>query len=77
MLDGKRLKVWASLMGNNYYPEKLDGEITQIYKEGIGVKVSNGEIIITQLQLEGKKRMDATVFVNGVGKEKLIGNVLN
>lgn len=77
MLDGKRLKVWASLIGNNYYPEKLDGEITQIYKEGIGVKVSNGEIIITQLQLEGKKRMDATAFVNGVGKEKLIGNVLN
>ena len=76
MLDGKRLKVWASLIGNNYYPEKLDGEITQIYKEGIGVKVSNGEIIITQLQLEGKKRMDATAFVNGVGKEKLIGNVL-
>ena len=62
---------------DNYYPEKFDGEITNIYLDGIGVKVSNGEIVITELQLEGKKKMLAPDFLNGLDKKTLIGKILN
>jgi len=77
MMDGKILKIWNSRITDNYYPEKFDGEITNIYLDGIGVKVSNGEIVITELQLEGKKKMLAPDFLNGLDKKSLIGKILN
>ena len=77
MMDGKILKIWNSRITDNYYPEKFDGEITNIYLDGIGVKVSNGEIVITELQLEGKKKMLAPDFLNGLDKKTLIGKILN
>lgn len=75
MLDGKRFKVWESIISNDYASDKLDGEIVKIYKEGIGVKTSNGVIILTVLQPEGKSRMRAVDYLNGV-KESLIGKII-
>lgn len=72
-LQGRRLKVWSSIITDNHYSNLLDGEITKIYKKGIGVKVSDGEIILIEVQPEGKKRMNALSFANGVD---LIGKVL-
>lgn len=74
MLEGQRLKIWQAKMGDNVYSDKIDGEICNIYKEGIGIKVSNGEIIITELQLAGKKKMCAVDFANG---KDLIGKILS
>lgn len=73
------LKVWEVKMSSNVFPETiLNGQITKIYPEGIGVKVSNGEIIITSLQLEGRKRMSAVDFVNGINnKDELVGKILS
>ena len=71
--QGKRLKVWSSLISCNHYSNLLDGEITKIYKEGIGVKVSDGEIILTTVQLEGKNKMNALQFANG---KDLVGKLL-
>ncbi len=75
MLDGKRFKVWESFISNDYASDKLDGEVVKIYKEGIGVKTSNGVIILTVLQPEGKSRMRAIDYLNGV-KESLIGKII-
>lgn len=75
MLDGKRFKVWESIIGSDYYPEKLDGEIVKIYKEGIGIKTSNGVIILTVIQPEGKSRMNSRDYLNGM-KESLIGKII-
>lgn len=69
---GKRLKVWKSKVTENHFSNLLDGEITKIYKEGIGVKVSDGEIIFTFVQPEGKKMMPALAFANGTN---LVGKV--
>ncbi len=74
MLEGRRFKVFSSIEGNEYYPGKLDGEIVKIYKEGIGIKTSNGVIIITSLQPEGKSKMTAKDFLNGI-KEDLVGRI--
>ena len=72
--EGKRLKIWASIIGDNIYSDKLDGEICSVNKEGISVKTGNGEIIITELQLEGKNRMKAKDFANG---KDLVGKILS
>ena len=75
--DGKIFKVWASRMGNTFDPSKTNGEITNIYDDGFGVKTSNGEIVFTIVQPEGKKKMDAISFINGEqNKGSIIGKIL-
>ncbi|MDD3340925.1 MAG: methionyl-tRNA formyltransferase [Bacilli bacterium] len=78
VLDGKIVKVWEVLISTNYFPEKFDGQITGFYKEGLGVKVSNGEIILKEIQPEGKGKMKAVDFINGYHqKEELLGKVID
>ncbi len=75
--EGKILKVWEAYATNNY-PECFDGQITKIYKDGIGVKVSNGEIVLKVVQLEGKSKMNAVDFINGLkNKNEIIGKILD
>ena len=77
-LDNKILKIWESVKSNNIFPEKINGEITNIYENGFGVKVSDGEIIITLVQPEGKKKMSSIDFIRGMqNKGSLIGKILN
>lgn len=75
ILDGKRLKVWESYRTDMVYDSKVNGEITKIYSDGFGVKVSNGEIVFKVVQPEGKKAMLASDFINGY-HENLIGKIL-
>ena len=76
VLEGKRIKVWECIMSDNNYSNLLDGQISNIYPEGLGVKVSNGEIILTVIQPEGKSKMSATSFINGYqDKNALIGKI--
>jgi len=75
-IDGKIIKLWASRISYNSYFDKVNGEIVAIYNDGIGVKVDDGEIIITELQLEGRSRMSAKDYLNGLqDKNKLISRV--
>lgn len=77
MLSGRRLKIWKCTYGTSICDTALVGQIIKIYDNGIGVKVSNGEIIITELQLEGKRKMSANEFLNGVvNKDLLVGRIL-
>ena len=73
-LNGKILKIWASRIGETYDVLKENGTIIKLYDDGFGVKTSNGEIIITKVQPEGKKAMDAKSFING--NQNLLGSVL-
>ena len=75
MLNGKRFKVWESIIGNETFHQNINGEIVKLYKEGIGVKTGNGVIILTVIQPEGKGRMNARDFLNGT-KENLVGKVI-
>lgn len=72
-LDGKRLKVWASRISDNN--KDIDtGIITNIYKDGIGIKTKDGEIILTEIQPEGKKKMLTSSYLNGISnKDELKG----
>ena len=75
LLDGKRVKFYASEMSSSFYTTKEPGEISRIYPYAIGVCTKNGEILITELQVEGKKRMSVTEFFHGVDEEALLGKV--
>lgn len=50
------------------------GQITDVNKVGIVTKCLDKSIIITRVKPSGKKEMKALDFVNGYGKEKLIGS---
>lgn len=75
-LDGKRLKVWESKIGNSNKSGKC-GVIINIYKDGIGIKTKDGEVILTSIQPEGKKCMKVCDYLNGIkNKNELIGKKL-
>ena len=75
-LMGKRIKVYECIMSDNNLSNLLDGQISGLYKEGLGIKVSNGEIILTRIKPEGKGIMRAVDFINGFqDKESLIGKI--
>jgi methionyl-tRNA formyltransferase len=76
MLGGHIIKVWESYITDNVYPNYFDGQITNVYKDGFGVKVSNGEIVFTKIQPEGKSKMNASDFVKGY-KENIVGKILS
>lgn len=73
-LDGKILKIWSSRVSDNV-PQGFNGTITYIYKDGFGVKTANGEIVVTEVQMEGKKRMSGADFANGY--KDLVGKMLS
>ena len=75
IFDNKIMKVWSCYRSDEIYDKALPGEITKIYPDGFGVKCGNGEVVFTEIQLEGKKKMKAIDFVNGY-HDKLVGKVL-
>ena len=74
LLNGKRMKIYTVEMKDNA-SALTPGTITNIYKNGIGVKTLDGEVVVTELQMEGKTRMPASAIVNNLDKN-IIGKVL-
>ena len=74
-LDGKLVKVYSSYMSDRVFTTKDNGEIVAIYKDGIGVSTKDGEIIITQIKIEGKNKVKVADYLNGIDKDSLIGKV--
>ena len=69
LMKGKSLKLWTASV---VYEEReaVPGEIVEIGKEGILVKTGEGLLLIRELQLEGKKRMDTAAFLRGYTVDK-------
>ena len=74
ILFEKEMKIYASKILDKNYNGKC-GEIVDVNKEGIVVKTSDSAIILTEIKPFGKKKMDAYSYVNGIGKDNLIGKV--
>ena len=70
ILDNEEIKIFDSRIGTG---KGELGKIINIYKDGLGVGTKDGEIIITKMQLAGKKIMLARDYLNGIDKQKLIG----
>lgn len=71
LLDGKIVKIYKARKGKNL-SKMIPGTIVNLYKDGIAVKTFDGEIIIEELKVEGKKKMMASSFLNGINKEDLL-----
>lgn len=74
LIDDKEIKIYNSSIYSKKY-KGLYGEIVDINKEGIVVVCKDMSIIIKEVKPFGKKRMSATSYVNGIGKNNLIGKV--
>lgn len=64
-LNGKSLKVWKAAVEQNVSGQEEPGTVTGTDKEGIHVSCGQGSLILKEIQLEGKKRMDAAAFLRG------------
>lgn len=73
-LDDKNIKLWLSKIGNRKYDEK-PGTIVNLDKLGMEVVTKDGSIIITELQVPGKKKINIKDFINGVKKEDYLNKV--
>ncbi len=74
-LFDQEMKILDSFILDKDYPKATCGEIVDTTKEGIVVKTMDGCIVLTQIKPFGKKMMAASSYVNGIGREQLVGKV--
>jgi len=60
---GKRLKIWQGVLRKEEIGKP--GEITEVEGEGILIRCGEGSLLLTSLQLEGKKRISGEEFARG------------
>lgn len=64
-LHGKTLKVWSSFVEEKKAEFAMPGTVLFTDKKGIHVACGEGVLVLTEVQLEGKKRMKADAFLRG------------
>lgn len=73
-LEDKNIKLWLSKINNKTYNE-LPGTIVNLDKNGMEVVTKDGSILITELQIPGKKKMNIKDFINGNKKEDYLNKI--
>ena len=63
----------SKICENKY--DKKPGTIVNIDKNGMEVVTKDKSILITELQMPGKKKVNIKDFVNGIKKEDYIGKI--
>ena len=71
--NGKTLKIWKAEVVDKEYDGSY-GQIVDKTKKAIIIKTGKGALAITELQLEGKKRMTTEAFLCGAGFD--LGEIL-
>lgn len=62
--DGKKLKIWRAQLAEGC---DVPGKVLEVLKAGFKVACGSGALLVTEVQPESKKRMQASVFCNGRG----------
>ena len=75
LLDGNIVKIYKCYRTDSFYTTRKNGEISRIYKDGFGVSTRDGEIVITEFQPAGKKKMRVKDYFNGTDANELLGKV--
>ena len=65
LLDGKTLKIWACDVLPQSASKGESGEILEVTKDAIHVQTGDGILVLREIQLAGKARMDAGAFLRG------------
>lgn len=64
-LGGKTLKIWACDVLPQSASKGESGEILEVTKDAIHVQTGDGILVLREIQLAGKARMDAGAFLRG------------
>ena len=67
--DGKLLKIWNGKVISETYKGNC-GQIVDITNKGFVVKCGKDSLLLTEIQLQGKKRMPVDAFLRGFKLEK-------
>lgn len=76
MINGSRMKILLSEQTSQKAKQE-PGTITKIDKDGIYVSCSDNEIVLTRIQVPGKKIMEVKDYINGIKKEDFINKMFN
>ncbi len=68
-IDGRMLKIWSAKVSDEESSGK-PGTVTATSNDSITVQTGRGSLVITEVQLEGKKRMSTGEFLRGFRLEK-------
>lgn len=68
MIDTKKVKLFKIIKSNIESNNEV-GTILGLIEDGLAVKVKDGVVLIKELQTEGKNRMTAQAFYQGLGKQ--------
>jgi methionyl-tRNA formyltransferase len=76
-IDQQRIKVYeVDYLSENFSTNVK--EVVKIDKSGVYIQCASGVVILKEIQLAGKKKMDIVAFMNGIGKSLFIeGEILN
>ncbi len=64
-LGNKTLKIWAADVCEEEWAGRACGEIVKVTKDAVYVACGGGALKLTEVQLQGRKRMDAAAFLRG------------
>ena len=65
-VQGRILKLWrAAVVTEGFAQDTAPGTVLSTGKDGILIRCGAGAILIKEVQLEGKKRMEADAFLRG------------
>lgn len=68
-LNGKTFKIWQAQVEEGT-SERKPGQVCEITKNELKIQTGDGILVLKEVQLEGKKRMDAGSFLRGVTIEE-------
>ena len=68
-LDGKTFKIWKAKVVSNV-TDRQPGCIVNVTKDSIEVQTGDGVLALLEVQIEGKKRMEASAFLRGYNVER-------
>lgn len=68
--DGKTLKIWSAEVSRPEKKASTPGTVSEVGRDFIAVETGQDLLLIRELQLEGKKRMDTASFLRGYALEK-------
>ena len=64
-LNGRTLKIWAADPVETPAGGAVPGEVTKVDRNSFTVQTGSGALVVREVQMEGKKRMEAGAFLRG------------
>lgn len=64
-INGKTLKIWDASVKAENREGAACGEITAVSKKTVEIQTGEGTLVLNEVQLEGKKRMECDAFLRG------------